>query len=240
MTYRFSHRTYDMRDGSWNGISKRYMERLFGEKFMDNRFHGLDEVNKAIARLNNDGWSASIRAFDSWPDKEDDTVAYAVGTPDDRRLTLDLERCGQICDYTVGDNEPTWAPRPKEDETLGRLDNIEGNMVSVEDIRSIIRAEIAKHDMNKKAEEILRSILEDINKPKENKMEAPKQTLRQKLRYAALPKDEKILRESGFYDSTGALTEQGRRIVVDMLWDTLGADDRKKVVEAVEATLPKE
>ena len=84
--------------------------------------------------------------------------------------------------------------------------------------------------------------MESITKPQEEEitMEAPKQTLRQKLRYAALPKDEKILRESGFYDSTGALTEQGRRIVVDMLWDTLGADDRKKVVEAVEATLPKE
>ena len=239
MTYRFSHRTYDSSDGSWHGISKRHMERLFGKKFMDRRFHGLDGVDKAIARLNEDGWSASIGDFDGELDGEDDTAVYAVGTPDGCRFRPDLERCGYICDYPSCDSEPTWAPSPKEDETTGRLDNIEGNMVSVDDIRSIIQAEIAKHDMHKKAEEILRSILDDINKPKENEMEKP-QTLRQKLRYAALPKDDKILRESGFYDSTGALTEQGRRIVVDMLWDNLGADDRKKVVEAVEATLPKE
>lgn len=65
-------------------------------------------------------------------------------------------------------------------------------------------------------------------------------TLRQKVKYFALPKDEKILRESGFHDGSGALTEQGRRIVVDVLWESLSAADRKKVVEAVAATLPKE
>ena len=238
MTYRFSLKTYDIGYGSWNGIAKHHMVKLFGERFMDIRFHGLDEVNKAIARLKEDGWSASIKSFDGELGEEDDAAVYAVGTPDGCRFTPDLERLGYISDYNY--SEPTLGPSPKEDEIPRRLDNIEGNMVSVDDIRSIIQAEIAKHDMNKKAEEILRSILDDINKPKENKMEAPKQTLRQKLRYAALPKDDKILRESGFYDSTGALTEQGRRIVVDMLWDNLGADDRKKVVEAVEATLPKE
>lgn len=75
---------------------------------------------------------------------------------------------------------------------------------------------------------------------KEKLMDKESMTLRQKVRYAALSKDEKVLRESGFHDSSGALTEQGRRIVVDVLWDTLSAADRKKVVEAVKATLPKE
>ena len=71
-------------------------------------------------------------------------------------------------------------------------------------------------------------------------MNKPELTLRQKVKYFALSKDEKTLRESGFHDTGGSLTEQGRRIVVDVLWEGMTAAERKKVVEAVAATLPKE
>lgn len=63
-------------------------------------------------------------------------------------------------------------------------------------------------------------------------------TLRQLVRYAKLSKDERILRETGFYEESGALSEQGRRIIIDTLWEN-DADVRKVVTAAVRKTQPK-
>lgn len=64
------------------------------------------------------------------------------------------------------------------------------------------------------------------------------QTIREKIRYATLSKDERILRESGVLSDSGNLTDAGRRVLCDVLF----ADDanRKAIVKLVEATLPKE
>lgn len=65
------------------------------------------------------------------------------------------------------------------------------------------------------------------------------QTLRQAVRYATLNKQERTLREAGFLEAgSGVLTEQGRRIVVDYLWDN-DKDLQKKVTAMVAKTLPK-
>lgn len=65
-----------------------------------------------------------------------------------------------------------------------------------------------------------------------------KGTLRQAVRWASLSKDERALRESGFLSDEGNITEQGRRIVLDYLWEH-EADLRKAVTAAVKKTLPK-
>lgn len=58
------------------------------------------------------------------------------------------------------------------------------------------------------------------------------ETIRQKIRYAALPKDERVLREEGILSENGNLTEQGRRVLMDMLFEEDA--NRKAVVKAVE------
>lgn len=63
-------------------------------------------------------------------------------------------------------------------------------------------------------------------------------TIREKIRYATLSKDERILRESGILSDNGNLTDVGRRVLADVLFDN--EETRKKIVKLVEATLPKE
>lgn len=65
-----------------------------------------------------------------------------------------------------------------------------------------------------------------------------KGTLRQLVRYAKLSKDERVLRESGFLSEEGNVTDVGRRIIADVLWED-NADLRKTVVAAIRKTLPK-
>ena len=74
----------------------------------------------------------------------------------------------------------------------------------------------------------------DGNKLKENNMS----TIREKIRYATLSKDERILRESGILSDSGNLTDVGRRILADVLFDN--EETRKKIVKLVEKTLPKD
>lgn len=63
-------------------------------------------------------------------------------------------------------------------------------------------------------------------------------TIREKIRYATLSKDERVLRESGILSDNGNLTDVGRRVLCDVLFED--AETRKKIVKLVEATLPKE
>ena len=63
-------------------------------------------------------------------------------------------------------------------------------------------------------------------------------TIREKIRYAALPKDERVLRETGILSENGNLTDVGRRVLLDFIFED--KELRTKVVKAVESTLPKE
>lgn len=73
---------------------------------------------------------------------------------------------------------------------------------------------------------------------KEHIMDKFKGTLRQAVRYATLSKNERILRETGFLSENGNITEQGRRIVLDYMWET-NKDLQKAVTAMVVKTLPK-
>lgn len=44
-------------------------------------------------------------------------------------------------------------------------------------------------------------------------------TIRQKVREALLSKEEKLLREYGVHSDKGNLTESGRRLVLDYIWE---------------------
>ena len=63
-------------------------------------------------------------------------------------------------------------------------------------------------------------------------------TIREKIRYATLSKDERILRESGILSENGNLTDVGRRVLADVLFEDEAT--RKAIVKLVEKTLPKE
>jgi len=63
-------------------------------------------------------------------------------------------------------------------------------------------------------------------------------TLRQLVKWASLSKDERVLRESGFLDEGGSVTEQGRRIIIDTIYAE-DADLQKAIVKAIKKTLPK-
>lgn len=63
-------------------------------------------------------------------------------------------------------------------------------------------------------------------------------TLRQAVRWAALSKDERTLRETGFLDDNGIITEQGRRIVLDYMWSN-DKDLQKAVTAMVKKTVAK-
>lgn len=63
-------------------------------------------------------------------------------------------------------------------------------------------------------------------------------TIREKIRYATLSNDERVLRESGVLSENGNLTDVGRRVLCDVLFAQ--EDTRKAIVKLVEATLPKE
>jgi len=63
-------------------------------------------------------------------------------------------------------------------------------------------------------------------------------TIREKIRYATLSKDERVLRESGILSDSGNLTDVGRRVLADVLFED--KDVRAKIVKLVEVTLPKE
>ncbi len=114
--------------------------------------------------------------------------------------------------------------------------------------REEARRAVSAYGAERAFEEQIDALIEGFNKltatevaeKEKTTMDKKELTLRQKVKHFALSKDEKILRESGFHDSGGSLTEQGRRIVVDVLWEGLSAADRKKIVEAVANTLPKE
>lgn len=61
-------------------------------------------------------------------------------------------------------------------------------------------------------------------------------SMRQKINRSRLSKDERALREAGVtasseYGPEGVLTETGRRIVLDILWED--KETRKKVIELV-------
>lgn len=63
-------------------------------------------------------------------------------------------------------------------------------------------------------------------------------TIREKIRYATLSKDERVLRESGILSENGNLTDVGRRVLADVLFDN--KETRAAIVKLVEQTLPKE
>lgn len=63
-------------------------------------------------------------------------------------------------------------------------------------------------------------------------------TIREKIRYATLSKDERILRESGVLSENGNLTDVGRRVVMDFLFEN--KETRAAIVKLVEQTLPKD
>lgn len=63
-------------------------------------------------------------------------------------------------------------------------------------------------------------------------------TIREKIRYATLSKDERILRESGVLSESGNLTDVGRRVLADVLFAEKA--NRDAIVKLVAATLPKE
>lgn len=62
-------------------------------------------------------------------------------------------------------------------------------------------------------------------------------TIREKIRYATLNKDERILRETGILSENGNLTEVGRRVLGDILFED--KDVRNAIVDRVTKTLPK-
>ena len=74
----------------------------------------------------------------------------------------------------------------------------------------------------------------DGKKLKENNMS----TIREKIRYATLSKDERVLRETGILSDSGNLTDVGRRVLCDVLFEDEAT--RKAIVKLVEKTLPKE
>ena len=76
----------------------------------------------------------------------------------------------------------------------------------------------------------------DGKKLKENNMNTA--TIREKIRYATLSKDERVLRESGILSDSGNLTDVGRRVFCDVLIEDEAT--RKAIVKLVEKTLPKE
>lgn len=55
--------------------------------------------------------------------------------------------------------------------------------------------------------------------------------IRQRIRYATLSKDERILREEGILSENGNLTETGGRVLMDVLFNEEG--NRKAVVALV-------
>ena len=63
-------------------------------------------------------------------------------------------------------------------------------------------------------------------------------TIREKIRYATLAKDERILRESGILSDSGNLTDVGRRVLADVLFADKA--NRDAIVKLVTETLPKE
>lgn len=74
--------------------------------------------------------------------------------------------------------------------------------------------------------------------PKKAEKKSTMSTIREKIRYATLSKDERILRESGILSENGNITEQGRRVVLDILFED--KDLRAQVVALVKKTLPKD
>lgn len=72
---------------------------------------------------------------------------------------------------------------------------------------------------------------------KEKKEKSIMTTIREKIRYAALSKDEKLLRENDILSDNGNLTDVGRRVVLDILFED--KELRKRVVTAVESTIDK-
>lgn len=77
-----------------------------------------------------------------------------------------------------------------------------------------------------------------LEKPiKEKKEKSIMTTIREKIRYAALSKDEKLLRENDILSDNGNLTDVGRRVVLDILFED--KELRKRVVTAVESTIDK-
>lgn len=63
-------------------------------------------------------------------------------------------------------------------------------------------------------------------------------TIREAIRWAALPKDERLLRETGILSDQGNLTDVGRRVLCDYLFQK--EETRKAIVKMAEKTLPKE
>lgn len=149
----------------------------------------------------------------------------------------ELERYSEDCEQDCRPDEPTKQCEPTF--TLAEVKEI---------AREEARRAVSAYDAERAFESEMTALIEGLNnitatevaEKETTTMNNKELTLRQKVKYFALSKDEKILRESGFHDSGGSLTEQGRRIVVDVLWEGLSAADRKKVVEAVANTLPKE
>jgi hypothetical protein len=74
--------------------------------------------------------------------------------------------------------------------------------------------------------------------PKKAEKKSTMATIREKIRYATLSSDEKILRETGILSENGNLTEQGRRVLLDILFEDEA--NRKAIVSLVKKTLPKE
>lgn len=163
---------------------------------------------------------------------------YLLDTSKDFAFNVqELERFSEDFEKDCRPDEPTKQCEPTF--TLAEVKEI-----AREEARRIVSA----YDAERAFESEMTALIEGFNKltatevaeKEKTTMNKPELTLRQKVKYFALSKDEKILRESGFHDSGGSLTEQGRRIVVDVLWEGMTAAERKKVVEAVAATLPKE
>lgn len=174
-------------------------------------------------------------------------VAKVVGYHKGLDYPYELDGCGDF-QFNVQELEKYSEQDCRPYETAKRCEPT----FTLDEVKEFAREEarraVSAYDAERAFESEMTALLEGFNKltatevaeKEKTTMNKKELTLRQKVKYFALSKDEKILRESGFHDTGGSLTEQGRRIVVDVLWEGMTAAERKKVVEAVAATLPKE
>lgn len=119
------------------------------------------------------------------------------------------------------------------------------NSLNAKEMREIIHAELSQVRDGLKREiieeidsrEIDRQIAQQelnntIASIDAEEVSTPMETIRQKLIYAAKPKQERVLQEAEIL-SNGYLTEQGRRVVLDLIWEG-DKDLQTAVFKAVE------
>lgn len=146
---------------------------------------------------------------------------YVISTVDDHSRTASKRfAVGELKSY----REAEVKNHPGETAETPR------KSLSEADVAEIVREELAKaHPLEINEEHILINVPCGTEK-EHNKMSAG-ETIRQKLIYASKSKQERLLQEQDIL-SNGYLTEQGRRVVLDLIWEG-DKDLQKAVYEAV-------